>query len=112
MVSSRSWEDQAETIIPSSVLSVLTALDAIVVGFLDLLEVGTASSILDGILLDDTGEVEDLLVVLLGELVDSGVETADLLSALQLGIDLGVQVGLVSLVARDNTGQQAGSHES
>ena len=41
--------------------------------------------------------------MLLGELVDSGVETADLLSALQLGIDLGVQVGLVSLVARDNT---------
>ena len=28
---------------------------------------------------------------------------ADLLSALQLGIDLGVQVGLVGLVARDNT---------
>ena len=52
-----------------------SGLDAIVVGFLDLLEVGTASDILDGILLDDTGEVEDLLVVLLGELVDSGVET-------------------------------------
>ena len=71
---------------------------------MDLLEVGTASSILDGILLDDTGEVEDLLVVLLGELVDSGVETADLLCEHLLG--------LLELINGLHTGGLGGSGET